>query len=484
MNTQAETRPWSARLGAAATALLAALVFLPAGVSAQAVTPLEQQCYEAVQGKVAWNTSGTPASRQWVEGNARNLCRGTNNPGATIACFTAEIQKGTNWDRATSACVGRPAGATAPSTAPAPAAATAPAAVIAAPTMAAPPAPAAVPAGANSSRPCEEKDFVRESDKYFGDVCYKETATRGAGKIPTQCAAGMENHGGLCYAKCRAGYTGAVTMCVPECPPGFRNDGLHCAKGAPYGRGGGYAWQFGDPLNDNGMIKRCEAANGAGNCEKNGLIFYPKCKAGYVAMGANICSPQCPSGMVDIGVSCQKVTYDRGVGTIPNICPAGQVNDAGLCYPTCAGGQTGIGPVCWADACPANFPVKCGAMCARNQDQCAKVTTTMVTAPFKAVASIVGMALTGGATGAITPVVENAEREAYKQLRIQSISNMLKQRVKNERKCTLSDATALMAATGLEQLERYQSTTDIMARADPSGVSTVIDAYAKPICGR
>ncbi len=484
MGDTAGSRPWCARMGAAAAlsstlscalvaGVSAVLLALPASVAAQAVTPLEQQCYEAVQGKVAWNSSGAPSARQWAEGNARSLCRGTTNPGATIACFQAEIQRGTSWDRAIPACVGRPA---------APASATAPAAVTASPNVAAPPAPAAT--STDSSRPCEEKDFVRESDKYFGDVCYKETSTRGAGKIPTQCAAGTENHGGLCYPKCRAGYSGAVTMCVPECPAGFRDDGLHCAKGAPYGRGGGYAWQFGDPLNDNGMIKRCEAANGAGNCEKNGLIFYPKCRAGYVAMGANICSPQCPSGMVDIGVSCQKVTYDRGVGSIPNVCPAGQVNDAGLCYPACAGGQTGIGPVCWADACPANFPVKCGAMCARNQDQCAKVTTTMVTAPFKAVASIVGMALTGGATGAITPVVENAEREAYKQLRIQSISNMLKQRVKNERKCTLSDATALMAATGLEQLERYQSTTDIMARADPSGVSTVIDAYAKPICGR
>lgn len=482
MSVAAESRFWNL-CKATAVASLVVLAAQPASVAAQAVTPIEQQCYEAVQGKVAWNTSGAPSSRQWVESNARNLCRGTTNPGATIACFQAEIQKGMTWDRATSACASRPAAApvqapAAPSMSAAPTAPTAPTAPRT--------APAAVPAAtsADSSRACEEKDFVRDSDRYFGDVCYKETATRGAGKIPTQCAAGMQNQGGLCYATCRAGYSGSVTMCVPDCPPGFRNDGLYCAKGAPYGRGGGYAWQFGDALNDNGMIKRCEADNGAGNCEKNGLIFYPKCRAGFVAMGANICSPQCPSGMVDIGVSCQKVTYDRGVGTIPNVCPAGQVNDAGLCYPTCAGGQTGIGPVCWADACPANFPVKCGAMCARNQDQCAKVTTTMVTAPFKAVASIVGMALTGGASGAVTPVVENAEREAYKQLRIQSISNMLKQRVKNERKCTLSDATALMAATGLEQLERYQSTTDIMARADPSGVSTVIDAYAKPICGR
>lgn len=39
-----------------------------------------------------------------------------------------------------------------------------------------------------------------------------------------------------------------------------------------------YAWQFGDPLNDNGMYDRCHRDHGYGNCEKDGLIVYPKCK--------------------------------------------------------------------------------------------------------------------------------------------------------------------------------------------------------------
>ncbi len=348
-------------------------------------------------------------------------------------------------------------------------------------------ATAATPAGGtpvaavNASRACEEKDYIRESDKVLGDVCYKQTTTRGAGTIPTTCPPGTEGKDGLCYAQCRAGYRGAVTMCVPDCPAGFRDDGLHCAKGAAYGRGAGFPWVFGDALNDSGMIKRCEAQHGAGGCEKNGLVFYPKCRAGFVAVGANICSPQCPAGMVDIGVSCQKVTYDRGVGKIP-VCAAGQVNDAGLCYSPCAGGNTGVGPVCWADACPANFPVRCGAMCARNQDQCAKATTTMVTSPVKAVASIIGLALTAGATATATVPIENAEREAYKQLRIASIKKDLLNRVKVAKQCTLSDQAALAAAQGLEALERHQSTTDVMARADPTALSAIVDAYAKPVC--
>ncbi len=39
-----------------------------------------------------------------------------------------------------------------------------------------------------------------------------------------------------------------------------------------------YPWQFGDPLNDSGMFRRCEADHGRGNCEKWGAVVYPKCK--------------------------------------------------------------------------------------------------------------------------------------------------------------------------------------------------------------
>lgn len=45
---------------------------------------------------------------------------------------------------------------------------------------------------------------------------------------------------------------------------------------------------------------------------------------------------------------CWKDSYGRGAGTIPEGCPDGHENDAGLCYEKCRAGYTGAGPVCWA----------------------------------------------------------------------------------------------------------------------------------------
>jgi hypothetical protein len=52
------------------------------------------------------------------------------------------------------------------------------------------------------------------------------------------------------------------------------------------------------------------------------------------------------------------------VGTIPDNCGAGREYDAGLCYPLCASGFNGVGPVCWG-ACPAGFADH-GATCYRD----------------------------------------------------------------------------------------------------------------------
>ena len=123
------------------------------------------------------------------------------------------------------------------------------------------------------------------------------------------------------------------------------------------------------------MYARCEAAHGRGNCEKNGLIVYPKCKTSFHAVGCCVCSPDCPSGMTDIGVSCQKNSYGRGAGAIPG-CGSGLQLDAGLCYNPCPRDFTGVGPVCWGK-CPPEFPFECGAGCAKNQAACATAVTDM-----------------------------------------------------------------------------------------------------------
>jgi hypothetical protein len=168
---------------------------------------------------------------------------------------------------------------------------------------------------------------------------------RGAG-VPLQCAANEDEDGGLCYPKCQSRYKGVGPVCWEECPSGFRDDGGFCAKPQAYGRGAGYPWKFGDPLNDSGMFKRCDEEHGAGNCEKSGEIVYPKCNASFHSVGL-VCSPDCPSGMPDIGVSCTKKSSGRGAGVAVHACAGNMEKDGLLCYPQCKSGFKGVGPVCW-----------------------------------------------------------------------------------------------------------------------------------------
>ncbi len=429
--------------------LIAALVgwgLSDAPVQAQpspVTTPTENACYDAVQGKVARNRAG---STGWNDGNVRRLCADTTNPSATIACFEGQIAEHDDWNRAINAC-----------------------------------------AGVSPAQPldCTPEDFGSPAD-YLGDVCYSDSYGRGAGRIPTECPSGTENQAGLCYPQCRAGYRGVVTMCVPDCPPGFRDDGLYCAKPEPYGRGAGFPWQFGDALNDDGMRQRCEQAHGGGNCEKWGAVYYPKCRTNFHAAGCCVCSPNCPAGMNDIGVSCQKVTYDRGVGRIPG-CASGEVSDAGLCYPRCRDGYVGGGPVCWAsaEACPAKFPFKCGALCARDETLCARATTRMAIDPLKAVISTAGLVLSYGATAPITPIVENIQLESERALRVEELKQQFLARA-STLNCTLSDGAAqglaedvwwaeMQGTPGNEPLKN-------ISRVDPTALTSAANAFVKPEC--
>ena len=125
---------------------------------------------------------------------------------------------------------------------------------------------------------------------------------------------GCEQNGLIMYPKCQAGYSNfGCCVCSQNCPAGYRDDGAFCAKPEAYGRGAGYPWKFGDKaFNYDGAKRRCE--NDHGSCEMDGLIYYPRCRANFHKVGCCVCSPDCPSGMNDIGVSCEKKSYGRGVG--------------------------------------------------------------------------------------------------------------------------------------------------------------------------
>ena len=195
------------------------------------------------------------------------------------------------------------------------------------------------------------------------NVVAKPSYARGVGVVPTVCPSGQVLDAGLCYPDCQSGYSGVGPVCWQRCPAGFRDDGAFCGKPQPYGRRS-YPWEFGDPPFDLGNARRrCERDHGAGKCEQDGLIFYPKCKPGFHNVGCCVCSPNCTGGMTDIGVSCAKKSYGRGAGAVPNRCQGGMEYDAGLCYQPCRSGFNGVGPVCWG-SCPAGYDDH-GATCYR-----------------------------------------------------------------------------------------------------------------------
>jgi hypothetical protein len=213
--------------------------------------------------------------------------------------------------------------------------------------------------------PCPPDFFDDGATCRLDNIKAKPSYGRGAGEIPAACADGKVNEAGLCYTPCRSGYSGAAHLCWKNCPTGFPDNGAFCAKPTAYGRGTGYGWEPGDPLFDLSRARaRCERDNGVGGCTQDGLTYYPRCKPGYRSVGCCVCSPMCPSDMPDIGVSCAKPNYDRGIGTIPTRCPTGKVNQDGLCYPPCREGFTGVGPVCWG-RCEAGFDDH-GATCYRE----------------------------------------------------------------------------------------------------------------------
>jgi len=72
--------------------------------------------------------------------------------------------------------------------------------------------------------------------------------------------------------------------------------------------------------------------------------------------------------MTDIGVSCQKQSYGRGVGKAL-VCTADQEENGTLCYNQCKSGYSGDGPICWG-SCPAGM-YECGALCVPSGIDCA-----------------------------------------------------------------------------------------------------------------
>lgn len=334
-----------------------------------------------------------------------------------------------------------------------------------------------------------------KADEGGPEFCWKDSYGRGVGTVPSSCAPGQERIGLLCYDQCPAGMRRVGLDCHSVCPEGMRDDGLYCRK-AEYGRGVGFAWQFGDGLNNAGMMGRCEQQHGRGNCEMNGAVAYPKCKSGYTNVGCCICRPTRPNcaalGLGDqVDLSCGKKIQLGNPKT--GQCGSGNQKDAGLCYGACQAGYSGVGPVCWAEH-PKGW-VDCGMGAAKDSATCAKVV-------FGQVSSVAQMAIfvaSLGTSGAGSSAVKGGESASKLEKLKQTYESMkksweaIKKTPEVERMIQAAKAAKTIKSVQTAENTLYTATTEEdMARAaaqiaaiiDPSGVSSTVAAYTYPKCSK
>jgi hypothetical protein len=316
----------------------------------------------------------------------------------------------------------------------------------------------------------------------FSDFCWKNSYGRGVGTIPDTCGSDKDKRGLLCYSKCPPGYSNpsGTVDCHQDCPGNFRDDGLFCRL-AEYGRGAGYAWQFKDGFSDSGMFERCQAAQGAGNCEKWGAIVYPKCQPGYSPFGCCICRPTTPdcSALGFVGqfdLSCTKKII-LGDPTLMD-CPQGLEYDAGLCYTPCEPGYIGVGPVCWGQP-PAGW-TDCGFGAGRDLEAC----TSAVSEQVLSVTELVTFVATAGGSSAtkISKLDAKKLKDAVKKFTEEKVEELGD--LSGKLVGWMSDVDDKGGFDTMEPEDIARMVADLISFFDPTGVSSIIAAFTYPLCSK
>jgi hypothetical protein len=324
--------------------------------------------------------------------------------------------------------------------------------------------------------------------------CWKQSYGRGVGTIPTTCDGGKQNQAGLCYTPCNAGYGAAGPVCWQNCPSGYTDTGALCHYSAK-------------SLTASLVRSGCHVDSAFG-C----IVPRYDCPSGYTNAGlfCALNTPSVPAGYSGLtGLDLTKKSYGRGAGTIPTNC-AGKQNDAGLCYSACNAGMYGVGPVCWQN-CPAG-KVNCGAGCASSTTTCVSDTANMVVAPIMVAVNIATAGSTGAVSSATVQSIKNGLKVASTAGAIANASYQAGQTtymwvndyVGNFRQLTNDDinnqVNAKFSAAGARWVKEQYAMVHLNMMAaddaintalnalnaasgfDPTGVSGVVSAFAKPIC--
>jgi hypothetical protein len=192
-------------------------------------TPMEQACYDNLQGKIAWNTAG---NTNWAEANLRALCKGARAVKPRGACFQQNMPK-IGWQAAVTQCsqLGQPGAA--PQTAgaaPEPTRPPAPAPA-SAPVIAAAPVAASLPQGVTKmEQACYDNVQGKIAWNTAGNTNWAEANLRALCK-----GARAVKPRGACFQQNmpKIGWQGAVKQCSQLGQPGAAPQTAGAAPPAP-----------------------------------------------------------------------------------------------------------------------------------------------------------------------------------------------------------------------------------------------------------
>lgn len=281
--------------------------------------------------------------------------------------------------------------------------------------------------------------------------CYKTAAyDRGAGVLPG-CADGQYKDGALCYSNCRSGYHPVGPVCWSNQSLSYSSPGLSgCRDG--YTKVLGVCW-----------LKKASYGNGAGqaanSCNSNRVmqagLCYAKPRDGYQCNVTN-CNQRCAAGIADCGAAACASNANQCVNTISNMV----VSSAMM-----------IGSFATAGAINE---AKKGVMAAKDIYQAAKTADQLATALVllsndinnflnlaeKDLASI-SSADIAAQIAARYPPNEEGSKADYKHIAREWAARQL----------------LFYIADLIKDLDMI-----IITAIDPTGIVSVIDAFAKPPC--
>jgi len=287
----------------------------------------------------------------------------------------------------------------------------------------------------------------RETSISSTPFCYKTAAyDRGAGILPG-CADGQYKDGALCYSNCRSGYHPVGPVCWSDESLSYSSPGLSgCRDG--YTKVLGVCW-----------LKKASYGNGAGqaanSCNSNRVmqagLCYVKPRDGYQCNVTN-CNQRCAAGIADCGAAACASNANQCVNTISNMV----VSSAMM-----------IGSFATAGAINE---AKKGVMAAKDIYQAAKTADELATALVL-----------------LSNDINNFLNLAEKDLASISSADIEAQIARKYPRGT-ADYSHIAREWAARQLLFYIADLIkdldmiIITAIDPTGIVSVIDAFAKPPC--